>query len=221
MKQKDSKIEKSLVFFEDYFITASITLLALFLGINHFLIINSNPIGIPFIDTYFVDKFKNLLTSEDGTLISIASIFIGIYFTVFTLFSNIKVDSTFSILEQENFEKLLKYIRNAFIGAFIYLVFALFTSVDPKNPDFTLLVLTLILLLYMLLSALRFGIVIYIIFNTDIKKYYELIELEKVKQKERDQLFIRLKNFLDSEEKKRWEDYHKNIASKFDKEKDG
>lgn len=168
--------------------------------------------GFQGLEVYFTTSFKDTLQKKDSTLITIAAVFIGIYFTVFTLLSSIKVESTFAILTKQNFEKLLRYIKNAFIGSFLYLLFSLFSPIDTRS--WIVSIIALLLLLYMLLSALRFGTIIYLIFSRDVKKYYETLESEKIKQRKRENLFSRMEIFLEAEEKKRNHEHSKELAEK-------
>jgi len=194
-------------FLEKYLITSVISIIVTLLLINKYLLQYNK--GIPEIDYFVVGPLKDVLLSKDGTLITIAAVFIGMYFTVFSLLGSIKIDSTFSILTKENFYKLLKYIKNAFIGSFLYLFFSLFIPVI-KSQDWLLSVLIIILLLYMLLSALRFGIIIYLIFKKDISKFHDNLNNEKQKQLRFNNLLQELEVFLE----KHKSDEQKNKAQK-------
>lgn len=217
MRKRLPKKDKVYHFIEEYGITLILGLLLLTLILNKLLIVNNSKFGVPIFELYFTTTFKDTLQNKDSTLITIAAVFIGIYFTVFTLLSSIKVDSTFAILTKKNFVKLLKYIRNAFIGSFLYLLLSLFSP--SETSDWAFSILALALMLYMLLSALRFGTIIYLIFSKDVKKYYDTIESEKANQRKRDNLFARLEIFLKAEEDKREIDRAKALSETLKKKK--
>lgn len=209
---KDKKSnDKFYSFLESYGILTIISIILTLLSFNKILLTYSEY-GIHSLEFFFTTTLKETLEHKDSTLITIAAVFIGIYFTVFTLLSSIKVDSTFSILTKKNFESLLIYIRNAFIGSFIYLFYSLFSTSISNDWFFTIIALTL--LLYMLLSALRFGMIIYLIFSRDVKKYYNELENEKQKKRELENLYKRLELFLDREEAKEEKRYHDKFAQK-------
>jgi hypothetical protein len=184
--------------FERYSIITLIFIVTSLLCINKLLLALTTNYGYAAADKFIAGPLKTALMSKDGTLITIAAVFIGIYFTVFSLLSSIKIESTFAILTEKNFDKLLQFIKNAFVGSFVYLFFSLI-SPTIKN-DWMVAVLTITLLLYMLLSALRFGIIIYFIFKNDVKKFYKNLDLEKKQKREQEILFHKLEKFLNDYE---------------------
>ena len=206
--------EKLFLFLEKNFIRLLLFLLLLTLVGNKLLLMKFPNYGWKYLDSFFLEVLRPTLQSKDSTLITIAAIFIGIYFTVFTLLSSIKIDSTFSILTKKNFEQLLVYIRNAFIGSFLYLFFSLFSSVIINEWFWT--VIGLIFLLYMLFSALRFGIIIYLIFSRDVKAFYVQLELERNEKRKQKNLFNRLERFLDQHEKQAHEKYSEDFSKKLE-----
>lgn len=220
-RKMNNRKEKLFLFLEKNFIRLLLLILLLILLGNKILLINYPQYGWNYLDSFFLEVLRPTLQSKDSTLITIAAIFIGIYFTVFTLLSSIKIDSTFSILTKNNFEQLLIYIRNAFIGSFLYLFFSLFSSIIINEWFWT--VIGLIFLLYMLFSALRFGIIIYLIFSRDVKAFYVQLELERNEKRKQKNLFSRLEKFLDQQEKhaheKYSEDFSKKLEEKINKDK--
>src|SRR5699024_8358417 len=100
-----------------------------------------------------------------SSLFSVAAIFIGIYVTVFTLLGSIKVYSIFVFLNVYTFRKLITFIRNAFISSFSYLILIMFLEInynDYSNVYFPLIILNISIVIYMFMTALRFGIILYI-----------------------------------------------------------
>lgn len=142
-----------------------------------------------------------LFIDRDSTLITLSAIFIGIYFTTFTLMSTISTKSSFSILKKQQFTDLINYIRNAFIASFLYLVVSLILPIFSKTGWFFSIV-SLTLLVYMLLSAFRFGALVYMILKRDINRYIQDIELEKALRVEQDNILKELEKFLEKEKHK-------------------
>lgn len=209
--EDNKRKDKVYLFLEQHIIKIILLSILLLLTINKILLEKTYLYGWYKLDVYFTTTLKDSLQNLDGTLITIAAVFIGIYFTVFTLLSSIKIESTFSILTKSNFNKLLIYIRNAFIGSFTYLLFSLFSG--GINNDWIYTIIALYLLLYMLLSAFRFGTIIYIIFNRDVKKYYDQLEIEKAEKLKRDNLYKRLDIFLTDFEKNKQEKYSRDFST--------
>ncbi|MDQ0206089.1 hypothetical protein [Alkalicoccobacillus murimartini] len=200
--EKDDNLKDRIYnFLEKYIIFISNSAILFLLTINKILLITTSNYGSNKFDEFFIKTLASTLNNKDGTLITLAAVFIGIYFTIFTLLGSLKVDSSFSILTKENFEKLIIFIRNAFIGSFLYLLYSLFIIEILEHWIINLF--GLLLLIYMLLGALRFGTIIYIIFNKDVKKYYNSIEEAKVEKKNQDYIFNELKIFLEEQKTKK------------------
>lgn len=196
-RQFSIKHDKKFQRVEDYTITIIISTILVFSIVNKILIYFNVKFASYGFDKYLVD-LKKILVSKDGTLITVAAVFIGIYFTVFSLLSSIKIESTFAILTEDNFKRLLKFIRNAFIGSFIYLFYSLFSGLLIN--EWVSSIVTIALLLYMLLSALRFGAIIYSIFSNDLKKFHEQLEKDQREKERLLNLNKRLEAFLAQQE---------------------
>lgn len=209
--KNNEKLDKTLHFFEEQGIKLVIVPFLLVVILNKALIHFESKYGFKELDSFFINTGETLI-KKDGTLITIAAVFIGIYFTVFTLLSSLRVESTFSILTEENFFKLLKYIRNAFIGSFLYLFYSLFSPLI--SIMWIKILISMSLLLYMLFSALRFGAIIYVIFSRDVKKYYAELEIEKIKLRKRENLEKKIEMFLDEQERTAAETYSEEFAKK-------
>lgn len=156
---------------------------------------------------YFVDvTIREALNDLKSSLLSVTAIFIGIYVTVFTLLGSIKVDSIFAFLNEYTFKKLIKFIRNAFIASFSYLVLVMVLEVsyaNYNNIDFMWIVLNASLVIYMLLTALRFGIILYIAFRKDLNNLQENIEKHRRERTELKKMQHRINNLLDEYEKEK------------------
>lgn len=214
-KNKTNKAYIYLEHLDQYGIIYTIGVVLFIFSVNKGLLLFKPSFGLMPVDVFFSKTIPLILAEKDSTLITIAAVFIGIYFTVFTLLTSIGIESTFAILTRGNFDKLVKYISRAFFGSFIYLFFSLFYDIFPMNSYFS--IISLSLLLYMLLSALRFASIIYLIFTQEVKKYYKRLEGEKRKQNELENLYKRLNNFLAEEEIKKQTEYSKNFSEKLDK----
>lgn len=172
---------------------------------------------------HFMNGVGNALTKNEGTLINIASIFIGIYFTVYTLLGSIKIESTFASIRKENFIKLVKFIKFAALGAFVYLFFSIFNSIlgsSLTNISLYLQIISTTLLIYMLLSALRLGIVVYLIYEKDLKNIHELIERDKKEKNEYQRILFKLNKYLQSFEEEQRQKQAKFVKEQIQKRKE-
>lgn len=196
-KKTDTK-DKFFVFCETWIISI---IIAIFLSIT---IINY-IIGYSDVYQFFVEKtLGKSLDNLKGSLLSIAAIFIGIYVTVFTLLGSIKVDSIFAYLNEDTFKKLINYIRNAFIASFTYLILVMILEISYDtyaDINFWFVLLNAAIVIYMFLTALRFGIILYLSFSKDLGNLQNNIKLHRNEKRRVEQLQFRLEKYLDEFEK--------------------
>lgn len=215
-KNRNSKKD---VFF--YFIESWLISLILLFFISYSLASNFfdyNDFYQRFIETTMGLALHNLKSS----LLSIAAIFIGIYVTVFTLLGSIKVDSIFAYLNEYTFKKLIKFIRNAFIAAFGYLILIMILEIiytDYKEIPFWLILLNASIVIYMFLTALRFGVILYISFSKDLGDIQKNILKHREEKRKLKELQYRLENFLNEFEKKEEKKRNNQISEIINKEK--
>jgi hypothetical protein len=181
------RLDKTISIFESYFLKIiTISVLITLITISKFF---SDEIPLKNFLAYFLEN-------KESTFINISAIFIGMYFALFTIFGSVKRDSIISTLPDKDLTKLIRFLRNALIGSFIYLFLTLFFV---KNYESTWQYFNIVLftsLIYMLLSALRFGVYIYFIVKDDIDRvaddHKELAEKEDRQQ----EIMVKLENFL-------------------------
>ncbi|AVM25766.1 hypothetical protein [Bacillus pumilus] len=121
--------------------------------------------------------FEFFLNEKEGAFLTIAGIFIGIYFAIFSFFIGIKPDSVMADLDDEDILTLVRFLRQSFVGSFVYIFLTLlnlpFLTGVFKIFYYFILIDTL---LYMLLSALKVGIYMYITFKRDVVNLKDNIE---------------------------------------------
>lgn len=194
-------MDKKIDFLERWLLCLLTVGLSLILIVNFLLGLFNPKFSLSGLNEFLATEVKDTLIAKEGVLTTIASVFTGIYFTIFTLFGSLKLESTFAAISQSNFFKLVRFLYHAFAGSFAYLFWTILVSffLEPQRSHLnTFLVITLIILLfYMMMSALRFGIYCYLIYKKDLNNLHTQIEQEKLKNFERDALYERLKLFLD------------------------
>lgn len=112
--------------------------------------------------------YNNFLTSYNSELITIATIFIGIHFTVYTLLMSASSSSTYSNLSSSNKSALLRVLNHSFLTSFIYVIYSL---VHKYMITFMPVISTLImlgLLIVLIYSSFIFGVFMYRIIKNDI-----------------------------------------------------
>lgn len=205
INKRHKLMNKILYFFENWLICIVLCILAFYLTINHYFVINNIKWAHFITEDFLQTSLRTTLFKLKNSLLSIAAIFIGIYVTVFTLLGSIKVDSIFAHLNEYTFKKLVKFIRNAFIASFLYLILILFFEVyysDYSAIPTVLIIVGVIIILYMFATAFRFGIILYFAFSKDLDNLKENIERKEAENKKIQELRFKMENFLNDYEEK-------------------
>lgn len=198
---ENKRKDKMYFFFEEYFIRIFISVFITFLLFLKSLTYTDYVYEYDFlnkIDSFIVNELSMAFIDRDSTLITIAAVFIGIYFTVFTLLATLSGKTSFLILTRRHFKSLIVYTRNAFIAAFAYLVISLISPL-LINLSWIYSITCLILLVYMLMSALRFGFLIYLILRSDMDNLIDKSERKNVEEKRLEVLFSELERYLEKQ----------------------
>ncbi|MER2126336.1 hypothetical protein [Solibacillus sp.] len=192
----NSKYDSLFEFLEKRFIMVITSIAFLFILILNFTVdLNLNINWINKLNYFVQGELTNELKSRDGTLISISSIFIGVYFTTFTLMTTISYKSTFSELNKIQFSNLINYIRNAFLASFGYILFSLISPL-LNNEEWLFSLIVVPLLSYILLSALRFGWLIYLILIRDLQAFIDGKTVNESKEQRLENLIFSLEQYL-------------------------
>lgn len=159
------------------------------------------------INDLLINKF---LINREGILISVAAIFIGIYFSIFTVLLTIKSSSKIVNMGIKTYKELIEFLRNAFIGSFIYVIYAIVFPIMSFGNEIGIIkfsreLILGIFMIYMLLSALRVGIAFIYIFKNDLNNFYENIEKESLEIEEQNEIIHKLRRFLEEYELKEGE----------------
>ncbi|MGO4345554.1 hypothetical protein AB4Z45_08690 [Paenibacillus sp. MCAF9] len=122
-------------------------------------------------------KYDQLISLNIGTITTIAAVFVGIYVTVLSIFGSLKVNSFLAHLDKSDVSKLIHYILSALIASFLVIFYSLIMLAIP-NP-FVRSFMIFILLMYMLLTAFRFAMIISVIYAHDLNRIISNLEKEK------------------------------------------
>ncbi|MCU5397361.1 hypothetical protein COF41_04380 [Bacillus toyonensis] len=194
------KYDKFIRSLEDFLIAALLALLFLIFSINKLLIVLQLKVASSRLENFIVTDLQSFFTAKEGSLGTITAVFIGIYFTVFSILGSIKIDSTFASLSHNNLIRLVNFIRNSLIGSFILLFFLLSVGTFFNSPIWILNVSGFLLLLYVFLSAIRFGLVIYFIIKKDVQNTDINLKKEEAEHAKKQRLMYSLEIFLNEQE---------------------
>lgn len=139
-----------------------------------------------------------IISGNLDIFINLSSIFIGLYFTVLTLFLSYSAIGVIKDLDYNNIKKMINYILIGFIFSFLLLSLALFL---PYKNGIILIIYSFVLLV-LLLNTIRFGLILFLWVRKFIKDY-ESNKVKIIEQENYDKLLKqRLEFFLDGEDKK-------------------
>ncbi|PRO42061.1 hypothetical protein [Bacillus sp. LLTC93] len=164
-----------------------------------------------------LDTFEFFLNEKEGAFLTIAGIFIGIYFAIFSFFIGIKPDSVMADLDDEDILTLVRYLRQSFVGSFAYIFltllnFPFLTGVSKICYYFILIVS----LLYMLLSALKVGIYMYLTFKEDVVNLKDNVENAREDSYKLQRMLNLFEDFLEEEKRKERELRNERIRNESD-----
>ncbi|PGX01046.1 MULTISPECIES: hypothetical protein [unclassified Bacillus (in: firmicutes)] len=195
--------DKLYLFYEKYFNNLVVVLIFSISNIFYWL----NRFGIGSGDKVTGFLVENILVPREGTLGTIAAVFIGIYFTVFSILGTLKAESTLTMLPKKKFFKLVVFLRNAFLCAFLYLLFSIsYASLSESltgYPKHVLYLFLVVLFCYMFLSALKVGVALFIVFNKDLQSLHTLINEEKQEKEKQKVVFKKMEKYLDDQDEVR------------------
>ncbi|WP_407144248.1 hypothetical protein [Marinilactibacillus psychrotolerans] len=126
--------------------------------------------SINIISEFFLKDFSSYIITNNSEIITIATIFIGIYFTVYTILMSMDNGSAFSRLRPRNKISLVYILNEGFFNSFVYVILSLLFS--TMNGFFPLLfnMVRFGLLISFMYSALVFGVDMFVLIRKDIQK---------------------------------------------------
>ncbi|MED2792082.1 hypothetical protein P4256_10060 [Bacillus wiedmannii] len=195
------RLDKTINFLENYGLKIfTVLLLIILICIVQFF---QSDIPLKTFMSYFLEK-------KESTFITIAAIFIGMYLALFTIFGSIKRDSIISSLSEEDLSKLIKFLRNALIGACFYIFLTLFFTKEYNSlfwNYFNIVLFTT--LIYMLLAAFRFVAYIVFVVSDDLSRISDDHKELVAQENHHIELMMKLEDFLNDYEKLNEEEQNK------------
>jgi hypothetical protein len=157
-------------------------------------------VGIGVIIEPFKDEnsLNIFIKNKEGTLTTISAVFIGIYFTIYTILGTVRLESSFALIDKESFDKLRSFLKTAFVSSFSFLFIVLFLPVFNFNiPTPYIYQVIFFALIFMLLTAFRLSFVLYYIFEHDFSTMHSKLAIEEEERRKNNEILFRLSDFLD------------------------
>lgn len=178
---------KIILFIEDWFLKILTVAFLIFIALIYFKVFNPDSLIL---------YFHNLIFNNLDTFSTMSSIFIGIYFTVLTLFMSFSTIDVVKSMKYSQVNKMINYIILGFIFSFLLLLISLFSNYDN---NFILTVYSYILIM-MLLNTMRFGLVLFLWVRKFVKEFPQKQLEIKRSESEMKELNQKLFVFLKTEE---------------------
>ncbi|MEC6748593.1 hypothetical protein VXN63_08535 [Marinilactibacillus sp. XAAS-LB27] len=187
-----------IIFCVSFFLLLVLYLLQLFTSMNVF--------------NDFVIGFESIAIIENGNLVTISTVIIGIYFSLYTYILSVDSDSFISNLKNyKEFSSLISMVNRGFVSSFSLVLLSFLNDWLYGIMNNFYLVLIGILIIIIFGSLLQISIYYWLIFKYDFKKKYNQIKQQNVSEYEEIILKSDLKNFLEKEKLKEQQDkYNEN-----------
>lgn len=154
------------------------------------------------IKDFLTDRLGKYLVMSDSSLVTVATVFIGIYFTIYTMLTSIQSDSVLANLEKEDFKKILKILSIGFFSSFAYTLYSVFFMISFESNRILTTLIVLFLALLFFVSAFQFGVLLTLILRQDIYGSIKKINERKAEDLAKVNIYVKLEAFLDSEMEK-------------------
>lgn len=189
MKRKISFLEQHflrIIFCFVFFLLLLLYLLELYTSTNYF--------------NDLVNGFKSIAIIDNGNLVTISTVIIGIYFSLYTYI--LSADSNSFIANLKNYKEfslLISMVNRGFVSSFLLVLLSFLNEWLYGKFETIYLLLIGILCIVIFGSLLQIAIYYLLIFRYDFRKKYEQTEQQKKSEYEDSKLKAELKEFLKQE----------------------
>lgn len=145
-------------------------------------------------DTFdkLVEWVMDITYDDNSNLITVSTVFIGIYFTLYTYLLSVSSDSILAKLELKEFKKLARMISIGFISSLSVVLLSFF-----KTEKIWYYLIIFIASFLLLISAVEIAIYYTLIFKRDLDGKFGELQNQKIEKRKDEQLKKELKNFLE------------------------
>lgn len=148
---------------------------------------------------FFKDTFDklvkwiiNITYVHDGNLITISTVFIGIYFTLYTYLLSVSSDSILAKIELKEFKRLARMINIGFVSSLSVVLLSFF-----KTDKFWYYLIISLSSFLLLISAVEIAIYYTLIFKRDLDGKFNELQKQKIEARKDELLKKELKDFLE------------------------
>lgn len=141
--------------------------------------------------------FKRVSFDQNGNFITISTVLIGIYFSLYAYILSADSSSFFAKLNLKQFKRLIRMITNGFFSSMAIVLLSFVNDILYSNFGVVYILLLYILFILIFGSLIEIAIYYSLIFKHDLKSRYDTFENEKVEAEEDRKIKAKLKEFLE------------------------
>ncbi|QDH23439.1 hypothetical protein [Saccharibacillus brassicae] len=168
---------------------------------NKLLLYFTKSMGSTDLELWLYRTYEVLISSNLGTITTIAAIFVGIYMTVLSVLGSVKVNSVMAFLSDLDLKKLVNFIVKGMLSSFIVVFYSLIAN--AIEFEFLQVFVFFLLLIWMFSAALRFGGNLALIYKSDLERLSENIEQEREEAEEQKEILKTLRTYLRIQEEEK------------------
>ena len=142
--------------------------------------------------------YKNAYTNNTN-LVTISTVFIGIYFSLYGFLLSSDKNSLISKLKLKEYKRLVSIVNKGFLSSFIIVIFSFFNENIYNWVGEIYILFLFVIFLLLIGSAIQIAIYFTLLFRYDLNKKYNSFEEDIQKEILDNELRKKLKQFLDRE----------------------
>jgi len=136
---------------------------------------------------------------DNTNLVTISTVFIGIYFSLYGFLLSSDTNSIVSKLKLKEYKRLVSIVNRGFLSSFIIVIFSFFNENIYNWVGEIYILFLFVIFLLLIGSAIQIAIYFTLLFRYDLNKKYNSFEEDIQKEILDNELRKKLKQFLDRE----------------------
>ena len=136
---------------------------------------------------------------DNTNLVTISTVFIGIYFSLYGFFTSADTNSFIAKLKLKEYKRLISIINRGFISSFTIVLFSFLNEILYHLLDRVYILFLLLVFVLLIGSALQIAIYFSLLLRNDINTKYNSLKEDIKKENLDDEIRKKLKQFLDRE----------------------
>ncbi|MEX2804701.1 hypothetical protein AB3329_06250 [Streptococcus sp. H31] len=147
----------------------------------------------------FYQWFKDISYTNNSNLVTISTVFIGIYFSLYTFLTSANVDSFLTNFSLKDFKKLIRMINHGFLSSFSIVLLSFVNKIIFSLLNEWYIYFLFIVFVALFGSAIQIALYYTLIFKNDLDYKFNSLQKQKEESQMDSELRKKLKRYLDSQ----------------------